>query len=518
MKRKIFFILLLLGIIGIIDSSYLTYEHYANVIPPCTVNNILPFFNDCGQVLRSRYAVIFGVPLALLGLIHYTILTLVIGLAISTNKKLWWFWLFFQTAAGAFFSVYLMYLQLFVIKSLCLYCTLSALTSFILFFLAFIWLEYERKTFFIYALGWKYRNIIKPIFFMFNPEHIHNFMVNMGQLMGMIAPLKKLLGFFLRSHHPILSQDIAGIHFSKPIGLSAGFDYEAKLTQILPCIDFGFETVGTITNHPYEGNPKPMLGRLPKSKSLMVNKGFKNLGSRDTVWKLRNLHFEIPLGISIGRTNGIKNMTQKQSVEDVVQAFKKFENSDVINSYYELNISCPNLFGDISFYPPKNLQELLNAIGKLNVRKPVFVKMPIEKTDRETLEMLEIISKYKFIKGVIFGNLQKNRKDRSLDPQEVKKWKVGNFSGKPCEKRSNEFIKLAYGKYKKRFIIIGCGGVFSGSDAYRKIRLGASLVQLITGMIYQGPALIAQINFELAEKLKQDGYKHISEAIGADNN
>ena len=179
MKRKIFFILLLLGIIGIIDSSYLTYEHYANVIPPCTVNNILPFFNDCGQVLRSRYAVIFGVPLALLGLIHYTILTLVIGLAISTNKKLWWFWLFFQTAAGAFFSVYLMYLQLFVIKSLCLYCTLSALTSFILFFLAFIWLEYERKTFFIYALGWKYRNIIKPIFFMFNPEHIHNFMVNM---------------------------------------------------------------------------------------------------------------------------------------------------------------------------------------------------------------------------------------------------------------------------------------------------------------------------------------------------
>jgi dihydroorotate dehydrogenase len=131
--------------------------------------------------------------------------------------------------------------------------------------------------------------------------------------------------------------------------------------------------------------------------------------------------------------------------------------------------------------------------------------------------MLEVINKFTFIKGVIIGNLQKNRKDPSLDQDEVKKFKTGNFSGKPCKKRSNELIKLTFQKYKKRFVIIGCGGVFSVNDAYKKIKLGASLVQLITGMIYQGPQLIAQINLEFLNLLKKDGFKHVSEAVGVDN-
>ena len=142
--------------------------------------------------------------------------------------------------------------------------------------------------------------------------------------------------------------------------------------------------------------------------------------------------------------------------------------------------------------------------------------MPIEKTDDETLKMLEIIVEFPVI-GVIFGNLQKNRKDSALNREEVKKFSVGNFSGKPTEIRSNELIALAYKKYGKRLIIIGCGGVFNAIDAYKKIKLGATLVQLITGLIFEGPQLVAQINLELPRLLKQDGFKNIKEAIGANS-
>ena len=517
MKRYIFIILLILAIAGIADAGYLTYEHYAHAVPTCTINRFLPMFSDCGAVLRSKYSLIFGVPLALLGLIHYFILAGVLALAITFNKKFWWFWVLIEATAGAFASVYFMYLQIGIIGKLCLYCTISALISFIIFSLALIWMEMERKTLFIYILGFIYQTFLKPIFFLIDPEFVHVTMVGMGELMGKFSLKRKAVAGLLKITSNKLEQNISGIHFANPVGLSAGFDYEARLTQILPAIGFGFETVGTITYSPYEGNTRPMLGRLPKSRSLMVNKGFKNLGAGETMRRMSKLHFEMPIGVSIGRTNGKKDMTQKQSVEDVVKAFTLFEKSNVKHSYYELNISCPNLYGNISFYPSRYLKQLLDAVQKVKITRPVFVKMPIEKSDKEVKEMLKIISQFSMIKGVIFGNLQKDRKDPSLDPDEVRKFKVGYFSGKPTEKRSNELIKLSYRLYKKKFIIIGCGGIFSAQDAYKKIRLGASLVQLITGMVYQGPGLIGQINLELLDLLKRDGLKHISEAIGKDN-
>lgn len=314
----------------------------------------------------------------------------------------------------------------------------------------------------------------------------------------------------------MLQQKIAGITFDGPMGLAAGFDYEARLTQILPSIGFGFQTIGTITNLPYGGNPRPMLGRLPKSKSLMVNKGFKNDGAIKTAEKLKHLTFRIPVGISIGKTNGQKlKETQKTAIADILQAFEVFEKTNIKNAYYELNISCPNLFGNITFYPPKNLDELLSAVDGMKISKPIFIKMPINETDSQTLKMLEVISHHK-ITGVIFGNLQKNRNDSSLNKDEVAKFKVGNFSGKPTQKRSDELIELAYKNYGKKLIIIGCGGVFSTQDAYRKIKLGASLVQLITGLIYEGPLLVAKINQELPDLLKKDGFSNISEAVGVD--
>jgi len=291
----------------------------------------------------------------------------------------------------------------------------------------------------------------------------------------------------------------------------------SAFTQILPSIGFGFETVGTISNMPFEGNKKPRLGRLPLSRSLLVNKGFRNPGADVTIKKLKRMSFEFPLGISIGKTNSIEIAgTQKDAVSDVVEAFKKFQKGRLKNAYYELNISCPNLEGGVSFYPSNELNALLNAVGKLKIKKPVFVKMPIEKSDDEVRGMLDVIVKHKWITGVIFGNLQKDRKDPSFVQDEILTAGVGNFSGKPTFRRSNELIKLAYSEYGKKLIIIGCGGVFTAEDAYRKIRLGATLIQMITGMIFEGPQRITQINRGLVDLLQADGYSHISEAVGVD--
>ncbi|KKP72732.1 MAG: dihydroorotate dehydrogenase 2, nonfunctional [Candidatus Roizmanbacteria bacterium GW2011_GWA2_35_19] len=327
----------------------------------------------------------------------------------------------------------------------------------------------------------------------------------------------KLIGSKFIYKDKSLKQKVSGITFENPVGLAAGFDYNANLTQALSYLNFGFQSVGTITYIPYEGNPPPRLGRLPKSRSLMVNKGFKNLGTDFISKKLKNLEFKIPIGISIGLTNSNENKTLDQAIKDIVAAFKIFENSGVKNSYYELNISCPNLINNsISFYKSANLKQLLQLIKRLKLKKSVFIKMPIEKSNAQVISICNVLINSKFIKGVIIGNLQKDRKHPSLVKSEVKKFKVGYFSGKACEERSNELIKLVYKKYKSKLIIIGCGGVFSGADAYKKIKLGATLIQLITGMIFQGPQLIAQINLELIDLLKKDGFENIKEAVGGD--
>jgi dihydroorotate dehydrogenase subfamily 2 len=416
---------------------------------------------------------------------------------------------------GFLFSIYLFYLQAFVIRAFCFYCVISFFISVIIFFLILFLYKKEQKRILCQFLFLGYRFFVKPFLFTQDAEKVHNSITSMGERMGKSGLVRKAIEFAIKSDEPRLSQTLAGIEFKSPIGLAAGFDYEVKLTQILPSLGFGFETIGTITNKAYEGNPSPRLGRLPKSRSLFVNKGFKNAGAKKIAQKLTPMKFSFPLGVSIGRTNSLTLTTQKKSIEDIVQAFITFEKSKVRNSYYELNISCPNLKGNITFYPPKNLEDLLSAVDKLKLSRPVFVKMPIEKSDKEVLAMLNVIAKHSPA-GVIFGNLQKDRTNKAFVKEEIVKWEglKGNFSGKPTYERSNELISLCYKHYKKRFVIIGCGGVFSAEDAYEKIRRGASLVQLITGLVYQGPQLVSQINAGLISELEQKGFTSIREAIG----
>ncbi|HEU0050898.1 MAG TPA: quinone-dependent dihydroorotate dehydrogenase, partial [Patescibacteria group bacterium] len=190
--------------------------------------------------------------------------------------------------------------------------------------------------------------------------------------------------------------------------------------------------------------------------------------------------------------------------------------SPVPFSFFELNVSCPNLLSPVDFYEPAHLSELLTRILSGGLQKPLFIKMPISESDHQTRLMLDVIVRFP-VAGIIFGNLQKNRQDPALVPEEVTQAGKGHFSGKPTEQRSNELIALAYREYGHRLTIIGCGGIFSAEDAYKKISAGASLVQLITGMVYEGPQLIGEINSGLVRLLKRDGFVSIREAIGKDS-
>lgn len=362
-----------------------------------------------------------------------------------------------------------------------------------------------------------YKGLMRPVLFAFDPLAVHEKFADLGGVLGKSGFAKAALKKIFHYQNSALKQTIFDIEFENPVGLAAGFDYDGNLTGVLSELGFGFGTVGTITNMPYEGNTGVQLKRLIKSRSILVNKGFKNMGARSMAEKLKRLSFLAPIGISIGRTNTSLLKSEKDSIEDIVSAFQIFEKAAVKNSYYELNISCPNLIhanDNISFYKPQSLENLLQNLKKLQIKKPIFIKMPISENDRTVLLLLEIAVKYE-IDAVIFGNLQRDRTNPTFVHHEVEACGRGNFSGRPCRSRSNELISLAYKHFGKNLRIIGCGGIFSADDAYKKIRRGASLLQLITGMIFEGPQIASAINKGLVELLKKDGFKNVKEAIGA---
>jgi len=349
------------------------------------------------------------------------------------------------------------------------------------------------------VFAFTYQKCLKPILFLRDAESVHNNFTWFGKTLGEFALGRSLTSFLFSYQNEQLSKTIDGIHFANPIGLSAGFDYNAELTQILPSVGFGFETVGTVTLEAYEGNPGPRLMRFPKSQALLVNKGFKSLGAKAVIKKLTGKSFSIPIGISIGSTNK-QFGTIKAQIEDITSTFQLFEKSKVKYSYYELNVSCPNTTIGQPFTDPKNLERLLHSLLHLRIRRPVYLKMPIDLDQEIILKMLDVAD-HSFIQGVVFGNLTKDKKNPKVDPQDRIVWQChkGNLSGKPTWDRSNKLIKLTKKHYDDRFTIIGTGGVFSGEDALHKIKLGADLVQLITGMIYNGPQLIGDINTYLAQ-------------------
>ncbi len=357
-----------------------------------------------------------------------------------------------------------------------------------------------------------YKNILKPIYFRMDPEGVHDRMILMGKFLGSNIITRSITSILFNYSNKKLEQEILGIRFKNPIGLAAGFDKNADIVKILPSVGFGFEEIGSVTGEPCEGNPKPRLWRLKKSEGLVVYYGLKNEGCEKIREKLKGKIFNIPIGVSVAKTNCQQTADKKAGIKDYAKAFSTLKD---IGSYITLNISCPNAFGGRPFTNAEDLDDLLNEIEKIPCDKPVFIKLAPDLSASELDDIISTCNNHR-IAGFVCTNLTKNRTNEEINKHlkdgEVKM--VGGISGKPIRDLSTKIVKHVYQKTKGRYIIIGCGGVFSAEDAYAKIKAGASLIQLITGMIFEGPQLISDINRGLIELLKKDGYKNISEAIG----
>lgn len=350
-----------------------------------------------------------------------------------------------------------------------------------------------------------YKAILKPIFFKFDPEDVHDHMTLWGNFLGKNTLTRKLVSFLFNYKNPSLEQNILGINFKNPIGLSAGFDKNAVLTNIIPSVGFGFMEIGSITAKPYAGNPKPRLYRIPEAKSLRINYGLKNLGAEILHKNLKNKKFYFPVGVNIAKTNSPLTSQISVGIEDYFFTYKTFQD---IGSYFTINISCPNTCEEKPvFAEPKNFDLLLAKIFSIQKTKPVFIKLSPDLPETQLNGILEVCNKYP-VDGFVCTNLTK------VDT--VEHVGKGGFSGKLVEDLSTKLIQKVYKYYKGQKIIIGVGGVFNAHDAYKKIKSGASLIELITGMIFEGPQVISEINQELMKLLKKNGYKNISEAIGKD--
>lgn len=361
-------------------------------------------------------------------------------------------------------------------------------------------------------IGVLYRNVLKRGLFLFDPERVHDWFTWGGSKLGQNKIARWLTRTAFDYKNPMLHQEVAGIRFENPVGLSAGFDKDGHFTQILPDVGFGFMQLGSVTAMPYGGNPKPRLYRLKKTGGLIVYYGLKNDGVKAIIARLKGVKQRFPISFSVAKTNCDATANTDAGIADYCDALRALEKTKLAD-YYTINVSCPNTFGGEPFTDAKRLDKLLTAIGKLKIKKPIFLKMPINKEWKGFKGLLEIAVKHK-ITGVIIGNLQKDYKDKSIKdtiPAHLK----GGISGKPCVKLSNSLITKTYKDYGDELVIVGVGGIFDAQDAYDKICRGASLVQLITGMIFQGPQLIGEINEGLVKLLKKDGFSNISEAVGS---
>ncbi len=379
----------------------------------------------------------------------------------------------------------------------------------------------SKKTFYRNkAIRGLYKHILKPVFFMQDPEKVHDRMTAIGKLLGARAWSRRLVGGFFGYENEKLSQDILGIHFLNPIGLSAGFDKNAELTEILPSVGFGFAEVGSITGEVCAGNPKPRLWRLPRSGSLVVWYGLKNDGCEEISKRLYGKHFAIPIGVSVAATNCEGNLDVDRAVRDFAKAFKTME---PIGDYITVNISCPNAKGGQTFIVPEKLGQLFDVLDMIPTKKPVFIKLSPDLSHSDIDAILEIARSHR-IDGIITTNLTKKRDNKKIIDKSVPD--VGGLSGRVVKDLSDDALAyisrkeaaaaLSAGTHYKKLVLIASGGVFSAEDAYKKIRLGASLVQMITGMIFEGPQVISEINRGLVDLLERDGFTNIGHAVGVD--
>ncbi len=338
-----------------------------------------------------------------------------------------------------------------------------------------------------------YQRIIRPLLFTVDPERIHRMIVPLSELVGATALGRSAIGVAYRYPKNDAEVTVDSLTYHTPIVLSAGFDPNGRLVRTLSSCGFGGEEVGSVTARPCAGNAPPRQVRLPHTKSLIVNKGLANWGVERVTTHLKRLPKEhgFVVGVSIARTNDTEACELESGIEDYATSLAHLTNAGV-GDYYTINISCPNTWTGELFLDAKNLTSLLTRLSSVGTTKPVYIKMPISVAHDTFLALAEAAAAFPFIRGLIIGNLWKNYD--AISPLDTRPMKYqGGLSGMPCQTPSNELISLAKQHYGDRFTLIGCGGVFTAKDALEKFERGASLIHLITGMIYTGPGLMKDI-------------------------
>lgn len=364
-----------------------------------------------------------------------------------------------------------------------------------------------------------YIKAVKPLLFKQKPDAVHARLLRAGSQLQSLRVVRSLVHVvWAYENSARLGQEVLGIRFRNPIGLSAGFDKNFELPLMLKSIGFGFMEGGSLTSKSCVGNPRPWFYRLPNTKSIVVYAGLANQGVAKIIERIKSYapstFANFPLNISVAKTNSQAAANETDAIADYIGSLSQIKKA-AVGSMVTLNISCPNTYGGEPFTTPELLERLLRKVDEVRMPQPLFIKMPADLAWLDFDELLAVAAKHQ-VAGITISNLAKDRGQAKLMdplPETVK----GGLSGKPTWDLSNNLIRQTYKKYHERFVIIGVGGVFSAEDAYTKIKLGATLVELITGMIFEGPQLIGQINQGVVALLKRDGYQTIGEAIGVES-
>ncbi len=342
---------------------------------------------------------------------------------------------------------------------------------------------------------------IRSLIFKLDPETAHDLAIK--ALKFNPIPQDKI------KNNNLIQTEIFGKVVPNPIGIAAGFDKDAEVYNPLFKLGFGFVEVGTVTPVNQYGNPKPRIFRLEEDMALINRLGFNNSGSEKVRSRIISNSPKGLFGINIGPNKDTNNR-----LEDYLICFRKFYN---LADYLTINISSPNTENLRNFHNEDELDELLSLINKekkmLKTTVPITVKISPDIQDENINIISDLLLKHNVEAVIISNTTDKNRENLS----NINKLEKGGLSGKPLEKRSNELINKFYKILNNKIKIIGVGGVDSGHSAYQKIINGASLVQIYTGMIYQGPSIATKISKELINILEKEGIKNISDVVGSKN-
>ena len=338
-----------------------------------------------------------------------------------------------------------------------------------------------------------YKILIRPILFWFDPEKVHYFTFALIRALSKIPGCKTVFKTLYLVNDKRLETEVFGLKFPNPVGLAAGFDKDAKLYNELSNFGFGFIEIGTLTPVGQDGNPKKRLFRLKKDSAIINRMGFNNGGVQEAIERLKK-NKNVLIGGNIGKN---KLTTNENALSDYQICFEAL--FDYVD-YFVVNVSSPNTPNLRELQDKKPLTELLQTLQNQNLKKqnskPILLKIAPDLTNTQLLDIIDIVIETK-IAGVIATNTTISRDGL----QSKSKNEMGGLSGKPLTNRSTEVIRFLVQNSNKAFPVIGVGGIHSVQDALEKLEAGASLLQLYTGFIYEGPKLVKQINQALLKRL-----------------